>query len=256
MSNVIAYEERKSQIGERIKKRRKKVGYKTQTDLARELRCERTAINAWEAGKRLPTLDNLQRMCALLDCEIGYLLCDFDCTTREAADIREVTGLSEEAINTLKGFQALNMVREGKAELQGRLAIDFDLRRRVAAIDEEVSALNFLIEHGVDLGFFRKLWDYLWVNYFSEGDNNPTHEGDTAKQELFAHLSRLRGKDVELKRIKGSRIIIKGDTPKGERNNIISIESLNAMHRIELMDMLLELKKIIGKEVADNGEHN
>ena len=37
-------------------------------------------------------------MCDLFGCEIGYLLCDYDCKTRTATDIQKETGLSEAAI--------------------------------------------------------------------------------------------------------------------------------------------------------------
>lgn len=59
-------------------------------------------ISSWENGKTLPELKYLLRMCDLFDCELGYLLCEFDTKTRAATDIQKETGLSEKAITILK----------------------------------------------------------------------------------------------------------------------------------------------------------
>ena len=56
----------------------------------------------WEKpGGVIPPLDYLLKMCNIFGCEVGYLLGEFDCTTREAMDIHAVTGLSERAIEIL-----------------------------------------------------------------------------------------------------------------------------------------------------------
>ena len=46
----------------------------------------------------LPQFEDMLKMCEVFDCELGYLLGEFDCKTREATDIQAKTGLSEKAI--------------------------------------------------------------------------------------------------------------------------------------------------------------
>ena len=90
-------------IGVRIKYERK------QQSLSQEALVEaiglsvqtRQLIGKWEKGKTIPTLGELTKLCEIFECELGYLLCEYDCKTREATDIQEVTGLSEKAINSL-----------------------------------------------------------------------------------------------------------------------------------------------------------
>ena len=96
------YERRSQEIGERIRTERKKLDL-TQDGLAEKIDIgSRQTIAQWENGVALPPLSKLLCMCDLFGCEIGYLLCDYDCKTRTATDIQEETGLSEQAVNFLK----------------------------------------------------------------------------------------------------------------------------------------------------------
>lgn len=91
-------------LGRRIKKERKDMGL-DQAGLAEKLglaKESRQTIGAWEIGNRKPPLDALEKMCELFDCDLDYLTGRYECKTRGATDIHEVTGLSENAINALK----------------------------------------------------------------------------------------------------------------------------------------------------------
>lgn len=58
-------------------------------------------------GKELP-LKLLLGLCDLFDCEIGYLLCEKgyeNSRTREIADIKTFTGLSDDAVKTLQEYR-------------------------------------------------------------------------------------------------------------------------------------------------------
>lgn len=61
----------------------------------------RQTIAKWENGETLPNLETFFNMCKLFKCELGYLLCEYDCKTKAATDIYALTGLSENAINKL-----------------------------------------------------------------------------------------------------------------------------------------------------------
>lgn len=81
------------------------------------------SLRAWERGERLPDLETLCRMAEIFECDVGYLLGDYDERTRTVADTRQTTGLSEAAVETLIGlheygptqaFEALEQILENE----------------------------------------------------------------------------------------------------------------------------------------------
>lgn len=97
----------KKQIGERIRKTRIEYGYKSREDLGFALKPgdkskDRKVIAKWENGASLPSLEDLTMMCQLFDCEVGFLLCEYDTHYREDESICKQTGLTEEAIECLR----------------------------------------------------------------------------------------------------------------------------------------------------------
>ena len=98
-------------IGNRLKKERKLAGFKSMDALSDYIRehnyrgIKRQTIAKWEKGEEMPPLDVLCTLCVPFQCDLGYLLCEYDYKTRLNADIAEVTGLSETAINNLKKFK-------------------------------------------------------------------------------------------------------------------------------------------------------
>lgn len=102
-------------IGQRIRLERRNAGFSRQEDFGEALglcTSSRQTIGKWENGKLLPSLDDFFKMCKVFDCELGYLLCEYDCKTREATDIQQTIGLSEKAINVLKTFNHETLLRE------------------------------------------------------------------------------------------------------------------------------------------------
>jgi transcriptional regulator with XRE-family HTH domain len=97
-------------IGSRIKAERLKLdldkGRSQQAFLARVgfSSNSRALLSKWENGETVPDLDTLLKMCDIFNCEVGYLLCEYDTKTREATDIEAVTGLTEMNIQKLKDF--------------------------------------------------------------------------------------------------------------------------------------------------------
>lgn len=90
-------------IGQRIRKEREGLGL-SQASFAKKLHLSegsRQVIGQWEKGDILPHFDHMLKMCEIFECELGYLLCEFDCKTRVATDVTKVTGLSENAVNRL-----------------------------------------------------------------------------------------------------------------------------------------------------------
>lgn len=62
----------------------------------------RQKIGRWEIGEPVKKLDELQALAKVFDCEIGYLLGEYPCKTKENTDICKETGLSETVVNLLK----------------------------------------------------------------------------------------------------------------------------------------------------------
>lgn len=100
------YDERLQEVGARIKKCRKDLGF-TQKQLLEKCYLSPDSvktIRCWESGKRLPDMDTLARMCDIFDCDFGYLTGDFPTKRRETSEAAEVTGLSTTAIERLESY--------------------------------------------------------------------------------------------------------------------------------------------------------
>ncbi|WP_026493074.1 helix-turn-helix domain-containing protein [Butyrivibrio sp. XPD2002] len=96
-------------IGERIKSERKKNGFKSQDSLIEHLseKCDypigRNRYSKIENGDSKGfDFDLIAHLCKIFDCEMGYLLCEYDCKTGRNTDIQNEVGLSESCINKLR----------------------------------------------------------------------------------------------------------------------------------------------------------
>lgn len=102
-------DERRKEIGRRIREERKRTKNPdflngrcySQELFAEKLHISKQAYNNLENGVGEPKLEYLYRIKELCGCDIGYLVGEYDCRTKEATDINQVTGLSEESINVL-----------------------------------------------------------------------------------------------------------------------------------------------------------
>jgi transcriptional regulator with XRE-family HTH domain len=91
-------------IGERIKQERKAAKL-SQQELLEKVgysRDSRQAIRDWESGSLMPELTIMLKLCNIFNCEIGYLLCEYDCKKRENTDICKVIHLSEQSVENIK----------------------------------------------------------------------------------------------------------------------------------------------------------
>ena len=110
------YENRKCIIGKRIKDERERKGWGKKEFLKQIFMAESSTktLSAWEKGERIPDLDSLDRMAKVFQCDIGYLLGDYDTRRHENADIHREIGLAEETIFTLRGFKQLHITNVAK----------------------------------------------------------------------------------------------------------------------------------------------
>lgn len=110
MADIFEYDTRKKSIGERIKTLRKDHKY-TQTELAGKLSqiipndkehpIGQSTIASWEKGVTLPPLNRLIALSIIFDCDVSYLLCDYDIQNQNVEYIKKTTGLSEGVVSRL-----------------------------------------------------------------------------------------------------------------------------------------------------------
>ena len=124
-------------VGSKIKSCRREKDW-TQDELAEKVACVRQTISKWENGQLNFTVDELVRLCNVFDCDMGYLLGEYETKKHVAADIQKETGLSESAIEILRDNQ------------------------KCAPENSLISTINFLIEQETPIahyGEFRSMDD-------------------------------------------------------------------------------------------------
>lgn len=78
----------------------------TQQELADKIHTSRDCISYWETGKRLIPMDKAILIADTFNVTIDYVLGRSDCTSVDNEYIHQQLGLSDNAINQLKGFKA------------------------------------------------------------------------------------------------------------------------------------------------------
>lgn len=144
----------KEKISERIRKERKNLNI-NQSQLAVAIgysSSSRQTIGNWEDknNNTVPNINDLFKLCEVFECELGYLLGEYETKTRDVADIREITGLSETAINNL-------------------VAIKNSPYMQILDI------LNKLLEHMNITVLLKEIYTYVWnfnENRFSNSEKN------------------------------------------------------------------------------------
>lgn len=116
-------------IGERIKQARIDKGIKTKAEMLRLLESKHFAIsrNTYSDIEN-GNIENfdwriLSILCEVLDCEVGYLLGEFDYKTGRQTDVVNATGLSEEAVKKLLQISFYNE-KKGLSEILNLLICD------------------------------------------------------------------------------------------------------------------------------------
>lgn len=96
-------------IGDRLQQLRKQAGYSQEKLIEilgdMDIKVCRNTISKMENGTCSSDSFNLRLLAALAqlyDCEVGYLLCEYDCKTGRNTDIKAVTGLNDESIQALE----------------------------------------------------------------------------------------------------------------------------------------------------------
>ncbi len=78
----------------------------TQQELADKIHTSRDCVSYWETGKRLIPMDKAILIADTFNVTVDYVLGRSDCTSVDNEYIHQQLGLSDNAINQLKGFKA------------------------------------------------------------------------------------------------------------------------------------------------------
>lgn len=114
MTDIFRYETRKDTIGQRIKLLRKQAKL-TQEDLGgrlsglvgrKEEAIGQSTVSSWERGVTLPPMDKMIALASIFDCDIAYLLGDYEKEKKDRADVCDMTGLSEDATIRILNYKA------------------------------------------------------------------------------------------------------------------------------------------------------
>lgn len=167
------------EIGKRIKSERKKKNL-TQQELANKLyngEKVRQTIGAWERGEKFPQFGDFTLMCEIFECEVGYLLCEYPCKTRNATDIQAVTGLSEKAIKKLQSIKFYKL-------------------------EDELNILNSLIEHPKFIDLLRTLNAHILTH------NKKYFTNDSQEMEILAQTLNCNTNEVKKYAKSSSEMVI------------------------------------------------
>jgi transcriptional regulator with XRE-family HTH domain len=174
------------EVGKRIKKARKELGL-SQEDFAAQQYIERKSLSRWENGHPI-SIDGLLCLCQGLKCDIGYLIGEYDCKTKEATDIQKEIGLSEKSINNLSFlYHTLKINHSTIAEYE-------QMRKDSVAIDD---ALTFAMARN----------DYLKSQTILSFIDDIILNADVNNDKIFKSLLALAKKYNTYKLDKSMRIL-------------------------------------------------
>lgn len=96
-------------IGNRVKKERKETLHLSQEKLAQKYHISRNKVIDIEKGVHNIDYIFLLELCRDCNCDIGYLLGEYDCRTGRVTDLVKETGLSENAIDKLLSLNSMHL---------------------------------------------------------------------------------------------------------------------------------------------------
>lgn len=100
----------------------------TASDLARIAGVHRTAIGAWESGRRSPTIDALARVAGVLEVPLSQLIV-IPREQRSLTDLRMLCGLTQPQLASMLGLATSTL-----SELErGELALSADRTQKLSA---------------------------------------------------------------------------------------------------------------------------
>ncbi len=127
-------------IGDRVKEARAAADL-SQDELGEKIGVKRQTIGKWESGDTYPDTENLEKLCIAFDCDLAYLLGEIKQRRRITADVSEVTGLSEDAVEYLSKLN-----RNAQNLVTWRLDDDTNKTPLDNPFQQEIDVINALLE--------------------------------------------------------------------------------------------------------------
>ena len=148
-----------AKIGKRIKTERQILDL-SQDMLSHKINVNRNTVVQWEKGKTMPRPEDLNKLCTIFDCEMGYLLCEEGYETgktRAKTDIIEKTGLSRQAIEELIRTKSQRMNNE--IDVYSEIIINTELMESICS-----TAIDIAIQNTPDPTFHEE-FDKIFLSF-------------------------------------------------------------------------------------------
>lgn len=201
MADLYVYENRREQIGKRIKALRKEKKL-TQKQLAgritdivptdKDKGFGQSTISGWERGEQLPPLQKLIALSDIFQCDISYLLCDYDIKKKDILDISQFTGLSEKSVIELCRMYHDNHYPEGVG--LGVITKGYVLGH-ISILDEIIKS-KWLFQFLNSLGLYLVCGGILPQNAYSSNEQELTPD----EHERFFNWANNRGLEIRLRK--------------------------------------------------------
>ena len=182
-------------FGERIAICRKKERI-TQAELAEKLGLaqeSRTTIAKWEHGATFPPCQIIPDLCVMLNCDAGYLFCEFDTPRKAVTDIRDETGLSSLAVDNL--CDAAAGLMDGPIDEDLANAPHDNIRSLEIGRFSKIRFLELLLENS-------DIWEQIAVCAYDFGDQMHLFDADHyhsingIRHDQFANVAKERAKEA------------------------------------------------------------
>lgn len=150
--NVTKINTKQSNIdvfSKRLKEARINAGLSSQKALAKLVEVDRVTINYYEKGDRKPDIEVFSKIADSLNVSYDYLLGYSESTKREYHNTREMTGLSDKAIEVLN-----NLVNETNNEIGLK-----------ELANDKIKTINYLIEKEDEYKILESIVRFLWRTY-------------------------------------------------------------------------------------------
>lgn len=156
-----------SAFSDRLQKQRKAKGY-TQEDFCEIIGISRDTLSKWENGNRCPNIGQLLNLCEVLECDPDYLLGRIEHTKNNMQIASDVTGLSEDAIKTIRSIRGdvcCNFLKDAGCEPDSLGIGDTyapcieELLKRTAVLDDIYEALTYSSKHSFEYNYHRNYYN-------------------------------------------------------------------------------------------------
>lgn len=200
----------------------------------------------WESGKLTPSVHDLIRLCNIFECDLDYLLGEQEEKTRALTDIREDTGLSVDAIESIKLMNRSYLIEEESIEEKRELLSDLlshpDFQKLFTMLLDEIDQAALINEAERDP-------DFKEMERLMRGiDRLKDYDTDLQEQKLQEGMQQL----FDEGRIQEELRSDPEETEPRDREHwwrVYQVRRERKMHQWSISDTFLDIVKDITKSV-------